>query len=289
MLSPYLFAACYLNDLIERLREADLGCYVYSIYVGVVAYADDLCLLAPNAAVLQEMVIMCEEYGSEHNLLFSTDPVPARSKTKCLVFTGNNRAVTLRPIMLNNKPLPWVDRVDHLGHVLQQNMSMEADSVRAKCSFRARASDIRDNLYFATPSQKMQAIQLNVCDGYGSMLWKLDSEYAASYFKQWNIQARLSWSIPRTTHVYLVENYFCSTFTSLKRQIFSRYSNFLRKLTDSPSYEVNVLSTIFLRDARSITCQNFSFLSELIDVNIIDTTLVEFKSLVQNEEAPAND
>ena len=96
-------------------------------------------------------------------------------------------------------------------------------------------------------------------------------------------------SIPRTTHVYLVENYFCSKFTSLKKQIYSRYSNFLRKLIASPSYEVNILSKIFLRDARSITCQNFSFLSELASVNIIDTPVVELKSLLQNDEPPAND
>ena len=60
-------------------------------------------------------------------------------------------------------------------------------------------------------------------------------------------------------------------------------------MLDSPSYEVKVLSTVLLRDARSVTCHNFQFLSDLTNVNIIDTPLVEFKSLLKNSEAPAND
>ena len=61
----------------------------------------------------------------------------------------------------------------NLGHVMHQSGSMIADSVRARGSFMSKASDIRDNLYFADPRQRVQAIQLYCCDGYGSMLWDL--------------------------------------------------------------------------------------------------------------------
>ena len=49
------------------------------------------------------------------------------------------------PVVLEGKDLPWVMKVDHLGHILQQNLSMEADSMRARTSFMSRASDVRDN------------------------------------------------------------------------------------------------------------------------------------------------
>ena len=64
---------------------------------------------------------------------------------------------------------------------------MEADGTRARASFMCRASDLRENLYFAHPEQKMQAIQLYCSDAYGSMLWQLSSKYAESFFKAWNI------------------------------------------------------------------------------------------------------
>ena len=71
---------------------------------------------------------------------------------------------------LDDKPLPWVERVEHLGHILQSNGSMEADACRARASFNRRADDIRDNLFFAHPKQVVQGIQLYCCDGFGAML-----------------------------------------------------------------------------------------------------------------------
>ena len=89
---------------------------------------------------------------------------------------------------------------------------METDAHKTKASFMNKASDMRDNLYFACPEQRIQAIQLYCCDAYGSMLWQVNSKYAESFFKAWNVQARLVWNIPRETHTNLVENYFCEGY-----------------------------------------------------------------------------
>ena len=165
VLSPYLFSSCYLDDLLRKLRELDIGVHVGGLWFGCSAYADDLVLLAPNRDVLQTMVKICEDFGNEHNLVFSTDPNPKKSKTKCLLFSGINCQKLPVEIILGGKPLPWVVRVDHLGHVLQANGSMDADEGRARASFYSKADDIIDNLYFADPRQKVQGIQLYCSDG----------------------------------------------------------------------------------------------------------------------------
>ena len=118
------------------------------------------------------MIKVCETYGAEHNLVFSTDPDPKKSKTKCMYFTRKcqTSVVYPTPVKLDGKNLPWVQRADHLGHVLHQDGSMAADGVRARASFMSRSSDIRDSLYFADPRQRVKAIDLYCCDGYGSML-----------------------------------------------------------------------------------------------------------------------
>ena len=165
ILSPYLFSACYLDDLLVLLRKSGLGCRVAGVWMGVVAYADDLALLAPDRVTLQKMMKLCEEYGRGHNLVFS------KSKTKCMIFSGN-RSVTEYPppIQLDGESLPWVEKADHLGHVLHQSMSMECDATQSRAKFMSRASDLRDQLFFTHPDQRVHAIQLNCCDGYGTML-----------------------------------------------------------------------------------------------------------------------
>ena len=72
------------------------------------------------------MLTICERYGAEHNLQFSNDPVLAKSKTKSMFFCGKSNSINYpAPVMLDGKLLPWVETVDHLGHVIHQSLSME--------------------------------------------------------------------------------------------------------------------------------------------------------------------
>ena len=83
VLSPALFAV-YMDDLIVKLRRAGVGCHLGGIFTGVVGYADDLLLMAPSRSAMETMLKICEEYGEQNNLEFSTDPNPSKSKSKCI-------------------------------------------------------------------------------------------------------------------------------------------------------------------------------------------------------------
>ena len=87
VLSPVLFSV-YLDDLLAGLRKLQLGCHIGGWWFGALGYADDLILLAPNREVLQSMLVVCQSYAREHNLVFSTDPVPSKSKTKYMYLCG---------------------------------------------------------------------------------------------------------------------------------------------------------------------------------------------------------
>ena len=135
VLSPLLFSV-YLDDLLVQLRQLQLGCSIGGYWYGACGYADDLILLAPNREVLQKMLNVCQSYAVEHNLVFSTDPVPALSKTKCIFFCGRSGRVKYPdPVQLDGKNLPWVEQADHLGHTLHQLVNMEKDCQRAKARF----------------------------------------------------------------------------------------------------------------------------------------------------------
>ena len=142
VLSPFFFAGIYLNDLLQKLRKMGLGCHIAGFWMGALGFADDVVLLTTNRQELQRMLTVCEEYGREHNLVFSTDPNPVKSKTKCVQFGHTSRCQYPDPVFLDGKALPWVERVEHLGHILHESLSMNADCTRARASFMDRASDL---------------------------------------------------------------------------------------------------------------------------------------------------
>ena len=61
-------------------------------------------LMSPTLDGLQEMLDTCEEYANEHNLTFSTNDNPNKSKTKCMAFLKKKK--TLTNMTLCGKKLP---------------------------------------------------------------------------------------------------------------------------------------------------------------------------------------
>ena len=50
-------------------------------------------LLLVNRSAMAQMIKICEEFGTMNNLKFSTDPSPAKSKTKCLYMCGQESEI----------------------------------------------------------------------------------------------------------------------------------------------------------------------------------------------------
>lgn len=266
VLSPILFSV-YLDGLLRELRRKQLGCTIAGCWVGALGYADDLIVLAPNREVLQAMLRVCEEYAEAHNLVFSTDPTPSKSKTKCMYFCGLAGNVRYpEPVQLCGEDLPWVETADHLGHKLHQLCRMDQDSRRARGRFISKSVQLRDELNFAKPAQVIQAIQTLCTDAYGSMLWSLNSVTTEQFFKCWNTCVKLAYDIPRSTFTYLVEGYFASTHTSLRNQVLSRYPRFFSNLLSSPSKEVRIVARLVKYDPRSTTSRNLQYLRELTSI-----------------------
>ena len=87
ILSPALFAL-YVDELLVELRALGIGCKVADVYMGAVGFCDDLLLLAPTRDGMQIMLDICQRFAKRFNLKFSTDPNPAKSKTKCIFVCG---------------------------------------------------------------------------------------------------------------------------------------------------------------------------------------------------------
>ena len=94
----------YSEELFRRLRREKVGCWIQGKFTGAVGYADDNLVMSPTLEGLQKMMSICEEFAKEHNLSFSTNVNPKKSKTKCVAFLKTPRP--LSTIKLNGNNLP---------------------------------------------------------------------------------------------------------------------------------------------------------------------------------------
>ena len=272
VLSPSLFSL-YMDELLVKLRRLGIGCHISGIFFGAAMYADDLILMAPSRNAMQTMLQLCEQYAEEHNLMFSTDPCPELSKTKCLYMVGKVRAGLVqypKPVSLYGVPLPWVTSANHIGHTLSQDCTMEEETRSKRMSFITDSTDIREMFAWAHPLQVLEAIRIYCCSFYGSMLWDLYGEEAKKVYRCWNTAAKLVWEVPRNTFTFVVEQLLTTTMQSVRDSLIMRYSLFMRSLNKSESKEIRILASCVQGDARSTTGRNIANISTEIGEDLIE-------------------
>ena len=87
------------------------------------------------------------------------------------------------------------------------------------------------------------------------------------YFKSWNTFVKLCWSVPRSTHTYLVENLLAKDFLPARHQVLARYGSYFNSLLTSPSREVRLLARIVAQDKKSVTSQNLKYVEKMSGVS----------------------
>ena len=286
--SPAFFSV-YLDEILTELRNLNLGCRVGGLWMGATIFADDIMLLSPGRSSMIEMLNICQAYASEHNLQFSVDPNPAKSKSKAIYMCGTDKNVIYPAnLKLYDEDLPWVRQANHLGHVLSQMCDMENNAKIMKAKYIEKTLEIRETFSFAHPDQIIRAMEIFSSDCYGLMLHDLSSQSTESIFKCWNTAIKLIWNVPRSTYTYIVENLLAENFISLRNQIYSRYSSFFQSLLKSSSKEVSFLANIVSRDAQSVTSRNINLVKNACGLSPWDYSSTRVKSALEKIPVPGN-
>ena len=84
ILSPYL-VTFYIKDLLNKLVNTRIGCNIGGTFFNVLAYADDMVLLAPSWAGFQHLLTVHNCAATDVSMTFNT------KKTVCMVFAPSNR------------------------------------------------------------------------------------------------------------------------------------------------------------------------------------------------------
>ena len=229
----------YVNNLYKLLRKRRSGCWING-HMGILGYSDDMLLLAPTVDSLKDMVKSCEDYAINHNLEFSTNSIPKKSKTKCMAFTKNDGAVW--NIRLCGNELPRVNNIRHLGSIITNNANrITQDAMEKRAAHISRNNEINQEFGFAHPS-KIKINNIFNTSFYGFVLWNLFMKEAERIEKTWNISQRVMLRLNFRAHCSFIyplsetKNIIFSLYKRLIRFVQYKRLNILRKACSEPSY-----------------------------------------------------
>ena len=116
VMSPVLFTV-YLDNLLNILKQRDIGCKFGATYLRVFGYTDVLTLLCPSISGLKEMLKICEDYASDYNIIFN-------AKKSKLIHFGRNKINFKNTIsMANGCTIDHVEQCVHLGTIIHSDIS----------------------------------------------------------------------------------------------------------------------------------------------------------------------
>ena len=249
--SPILFGI-YVDKLIKMLRLSGLGCTIGKYYFGVIVYADDIILLSPSRMGLQAMMNICQKFAATHNLKFSTNRDPDKSKTKCIHFSRKRQ--NLASITLNGDKLPWVESAKHVGNILERDNSFTKDVRSKRAVFIGNVHRILQEFYFANPLVKMNLISKYATSFYGSSLWSLFDGMCDKLFTAWNNAVRDTFDIPRGSHRFFIEP--ISDHLHPLVMLSSRFVKFHETLKTSQKPSMRFLSLLSSSNCRTVYFKN---------------------------------
>ena len=196
VISPVLFCI-YINGLLQLLCKTKVGCFIGNVFVGALAYADDLVLLAPTARAMRSMLHVCDQYATEYNMVFNA------CKSKCFVASRHKQllAKCVKPVFyIGGKEIEYVEEWPHLGNLIHANGDDRKDITNKKNSLCGQINNVLCYFGKRDPITKLRLMRSYCSSLYGSVLWDLSNPCVEDVCVVWRKGLRRVWNIPHHTH-----------------------------------------------------------------------------------------
>ena len=174
VLSPILFVL-YMDELFLKLKNAQLGCYIGTLFVGAIGYADDATIMAPTLTSINSMLSIVTKYGKEFCVKFNA------MKTKLVVYGSNTNEhqVTFDGVSITN-----TRQASHLGNVLGENVNAICID-QCISSFMTSFNYIFATFKFCTDDVKYKLFKSYCMSLYGCTLLDLSGKYIEKFYVTW--------------------------------------------------------------------------------------------------------
>jgi len=169
VLSPGLFSR-YIRDLLSALVTTHVGCNVGGIFYNVLAYADDLVLLAPSWTALQRLLNVFSVHIDEIDMTCNV------KKTVCMVFPPKNRTKIISTdfpkLHIGSCLIEFVHDFKYLGHIVTCSLADDDDIMREVRNLFIRTNILIRRFSKCSHEVKIQLFKSYCICLYDTALWK---------------------------------------------------------------------------------------------------------------------
>ena len=233
ILSPKIFAL-YMNGLTDELSNSYAGCYINDKCINHIMYADDICLMAPTATAMQNLLDVCHNYGAANDILFN--PL----KSVCIVYKPKNNKLFCPSVNIGSEPLRFVNETKYLGFTFCSLNKDDKDILRQMRSVYARSNRILRMFSHCSIDVKIVLFNSYCTPLYCSYLW---TDYRKTSFSKIrvafnNAYRRIFGLSNRSSASAMYANYnICNFETILRKNIY----NFIQRLENCTNSIIQVL------------------------------------------------
>ena len=129
---------------------------MYRLFVAIILFADDICLLAPTRSALQKLIESCESYCREFCLSFNP------RKSKILVFSKKSVDLSsLQPVILNGSPIEYVQSIKYLGVTITSYKAFAFSPTNDLANFYRSSNSILNALHKPSEPVLMHLLYTN--------------------------------------------------------------------------------------------------------------------------------
>ena len=180
ILSPILFKV-YLDDIIKRITNLGVGCRLGLSAVNIIAYADDIVLLAKSRECLD---VLYREFLININKL---DLKINTNKSKVVIFSKGKLKNNISHICLNDTRFEVVSQFKYLGNILTHNLEDEADVLYKLNSFYSAFNSCIRSFKGVNLETLIHLFKSFCLPQYGLALWTSHSLYCKQSFKSFEV------------------------------------------------------------------------------------------------------
>ena len=103
---------------------------MFNVFVAIILFADDICLLAPTRSALSKLIDNCSSYCKDHCLEFNP------TKSKVVVFSKKRvDHGLLNPVLIDGKVIEYVRSIKYLGTTIIGDSGFSFSAAQDLCNF----------------------------------------------------------------------------------------------------------------------------------------------------------
>ena len=249
VLSPILFTI-YFDELLSNLESSGVGCFVGNTFMGALAYADDVVILAQTKTAVNILLSVASKFAKEYNVVFNA------KKTKYVYFGNvkNVGTINFEGVKIVNSKTE-----NHLGNIVGPHCNLD-NIIKSKRDLIIRNNEVFQRFKFVKHNVLYYLFKTYCMSLYGCQLWDVSGNDIKIFYVAWRKSIRMLFKLPYKTHCNILHEICCDV--PIDFQVHKRIIKFINNIALSNNTCINIAYRLMLNGSNSSVSNSFSFICE---------------------------